>query len=64
MMSSSRDGATPYDASAHQDEVWRRISAAGEALTPSCWHCRAPLGSTEDCLTCAAKRAEDRAKGI
>jgi hypothetical protein len=31
-------------------------------VPPSCWQCEEPLGTTEACLTCAAKRAEDRAK--
>lgn len=35
-------------------------SAIAEACA-SCWQCEAPLGTTDDCLTCAAKRAEDRA---
>jgi hypothetical protein len=31
-----------------------------EGVQPeSCWQCAAPLGTTEDCMTCAAKRNED-----
>jgi hypothetical protein len=29
------------------------------AAPASCWQCEAPLGTTEACLTCAAKRRED-----
>jgi hypothetical protein len=32
------------------------------AGNPPCQQCDVALGSTEDCPTCAAKRAEDRAK--
>lgn len=32
------------------------------ATANACWQCEAPLGTTENCLMCEAKRAEDRAK--
>lgn len=30
----------------------------------ACWQCEAPLGTTEKCLMCEAKRAEDKAKAL
>jgi hypothetical protein len=50
------------------EDVRREVHRFGSnylyAGNPPCPQCDVSLGSTEDCLTCAAKRAEDRAKGI
>jgi hypothetical protein len=36
---------------------------AADVVAAPCWQCEKPLGTTEVCLTCAAKRAEDRVRG-
>lgn len=41
----------------------KRDAEAREGKMPaSCWQCDAPLGTTEACLTCAAKRREGASK--
>jgi hypothetical protein len=39
-----------------------RLSVQSTMGEPSCWQCEKPLGSTEACLTCSAKQAEDAAR--
>ena len=40
-------------------EHWRKAEAREGKMPASCWQCGAPLGTSEACLTCAAKRCED-----
>lgn len=43
--------------------IRKREAEAREGKAPdSCWQCAAPLGTTQDCMTCEAKRREDSEK--